>query len=319
MPRTFFHSTAELVVQVSEATTVSINCTVDFIKSFCDISTDQASGALGLATDIGLIKKCQNNQYSPNSPITKLLSTPEESKKASALRVLLESYEPFIIFRDRLVATNSVDQAAQQTRAKLDLDAHREDIKHTLVSLGTYTKAIESEGGGRYKTNNSDLMNQLKELTEACTNLHDAEVCIRTEIGDYSDNLDRNEVLMPLSQALLKAKEGRGRDAVNEASIAFESFLVRLSERLNVSLTGATGINSKLDRFRTGNHLPKKVVESAKYLGHIRNAADHGVDVDPEVGAIWSITSGTGIQYIFVTCSIIKSCGAKEISQVYLL
>ena len=76
----------------------------------------------------------------------------------------METYRPFSVFRDRLSATGSVDTAAQQTKALLDLDAHREEVKDTLISLGTYTSALRAEGGGRYSASDEELSNQIQQL-----------------------------------------------------------------------------------------------------------------------------------------------------------
>jgi hypothetical protein len=75
-------------------------------------------------------------------------------------------------------------------------------------------------------------------------------------------------------------------------------------------LTGATGINAKLDKFDQARKLPKKLVHVGKYLGHIRNAADHGVDAD--VGAPWNIRTATGLEYVFVACSFVAASIAHE-------
>lgn len=311
MPRSFSQSTAELTVQVAEAVCIKQGCDSQFVQEFCDLSSSQADAALELAADIGLVVK-SGTSYQPGSPFIEFLCTPEEKHKAAILRILLESYEPFLKFRERLLATGSVDNAARQTKTLLHLDAHREEIKDTLISLGTYAKAIQAEGGGQYTSNLSTLSNQLMEIAESCNSLADAEACIRTEIGDYSEVLDRAEVLHPLASALLKAGNDQPTEAVAEAASAIESFLARLAERMGVNLAGSTGLNSRLDKFRQGNVLPKKIVEAGKYLGQIRNAADHGVDVDPEVGAVWKVLDRTGVQYVFVACSFIRACGARE-------
>lgn len=311
MPRSFSQSTAELTVQVAEAVCIKKECNSQFVQDFCDLSGAQVTAALELAVDIGLVVK-SGTTFQPKSPLIKFLCTPEEAKKAAILRILLESYDPFLKFRERLLATGSVDNAAQQTKILLDLDAHREEVKDTLISLGTYAKAIQAEGGGRYTSSASTLSNQLMEIAESCTNLAEAEACIRTEIGDYSEALDRAEVLHPLASALLKARNDQPTEAVAEAATAIESFLARLAARMGVNLAGSTGLNSRLDKFRQNSVLPKKVVEAGKYLGQIRNAADHGVDVDPDVGAIWRVLDSTGVQYVFVACSFIRACGARE-------
>jgi hypothetical protein len=60
-------------------------------------------------------------------------------------------------------------------------------------------------------------------------------------------------------------------------------------------------------------------VEAAKYLGQVRNAADHGVDVDPEVGAVWHIQRTTSVQYVFVACSFIASALERETGGQFLI
>jgi len=89
---------------------------------------------------------------------------------------------------------------------------------------------------------------------------------------------------------------------------------------LGVAVAGAGGINAKLDRFAhpgaglgPANALPKKLIFMGKYLGHIRNAADPGVD--PEVGATWQIQRSTGLEFVYVACSFISAVHARETGQ----
>jgi len=306
MPRSFAHSTAEQVIQAVEAVQARDQATQEFVENFCDLSHTQAENALKLALDLGLIK-LEGSTYKPATPLVIFVTSPDEKRKAALLRVVLESYEPFVIFRYRLSATNSADTAAQQTKTLLDLEAHREEIKDTLISLGTYTSALVSQGGGRYSSSNQALDHQLLSLADSANDQASAEVTIQKHIGTRADQLDRTEVVLPLATALLKAKEGQATEAISYAARAVESFLARLATGMGVSLTGANGIIQKLDRFRPGNNLPTKVVEAAKYLGHVRNIADHGVDVDPEVGDIWHIQELTGLNYIFVACCFMSA------------
>jgi hypothetical protein len=318
VPRDFSHSTAEQVVQIVDAVHVKGSTDVAFLEKFCDLSSEQVTNAIGLAADLGLIRKSGNEWVAANI-LASFFSTPIEAQKAAALRIVLETYDPFLKFREQLSATNSADVAAQHTKTLLDLQAHREEIKDTLISLGTYTGAISSQGGGRYASSHEPLANELKELASACGDLVSAEASIRRQIGNRENQVHREEVLLPLSRALLKAKNKHPSDAVVEAANAFESFLARLAGRMGIDLTGANGINQKLDKFRPGNHLPKKIVESGKYLGHIRNAADHGVDVDPEVEAVWHIQDWSGIIYVYVTCSMIAACLEREVDGDFII
>mgnify|MGYP003638217835 CR=1 FL=1 len=318
MPREFYQATAELTVMVAEAVCIRTNCNVQFVQKFCDLSHQQAQSALSLATDIGLIAE-NEGLYKSDSPLTRILGVPTEASKAAILRIVLECYDPFTTFRDRLISTGVADTAAEQTKVLLDLDAHREEIKDTLISLGTYTNAISARGGGIYECNSGENLNQLQEVANAASNLAEAEASIRIEIGDYSDILDRTEVILPLARALLKAREDRPKEAVTEAASALESYLAGLGGRLAVSLVGAAGLTSRLEKFRNDNKLPKKIIESGKYLGQIRNAADHGIDVDPDVANVWRILNSTGRHYVFVSCAFIRACGARENGQDFYI
>jgi hypothetical protein len=64
---------------------------------------------------------------------------------------------------------------------------------------------------------------------------------------------------------------------------------------------------------------PAGLVEAAKYLGQVRNAADHGVDIDTDVNDVWHILESTGLQYVFVACSFIRACGARENNEKFYI
>ena len=321
MPRPFSQSTAEDVVASVEAVVANGAPTpVAFVSDFADIPQARAEEALKLASDLGLLLPNGVN-YSPASPLCVLLATPDLALKAAILRIVLESYEPFVVFRKRLKATELAATAAQQTRTTLSLTAHRDAIKDTLVSLGTYSHALKTEGGGRYEPSELPVGNHLLKTAQGCADVAAAEARIRHQMGDAAaDSVDRDEVLVPLANALLQAGAGDGRTAVVLAGNAVESFLVALGGRLGVGLAGANGVNAKLGRFAhpgaglvPANALPPKLIFMGKYLGHIRNAADHGAD--PEVGATWQIQQSTGLEFVYVACSFISAVHARETGQ----
>lgn len=310
----FSPATAEQVVAAVEAVVVNRGATdVDFVADFSELTKDQAKAALELATDLELLSR-DAGQYLAASPLCRLVVSPNQMQKAAVLRVVLESYQPFVVFRERLAATALAATAAQQTKAVLDLSAHREEIKDTLVSLGTYSQALVTEGGGRYRPEGGPSENTLEILTRACSNAASAESRIREQLGpDAAASVSRDEVIMPLADALLRAKSGDPRGAVVAGGNAVESYLEALATALGVGLTGATGINAKLDKLAAAKKLPKKLVQVGKYLGHVRNAADHGAD--PEIGSSWNIRDSTGVEYVFVACSFLAATTARRIGK----
>jgi hypothetical protein len=198
----------------------------------------------------------------------------------------------------------------------LDLNEHRDIIKDTLISLGTYSHALDTEGGGLFVPADEAIENRLLSLAQACGDVVSAEARIRVQMGDSAANIvARNEVFLPLANALLKAASGDGRGAVVLAGNAVESYLEALAVRIGgVNMAAAAGLNAKLDRFATANALPKKLIAVGKYLGNVRNAADHGLG-DPDVNAPWSIQESTGTEFVYVACSFISAVTATEQGQ----
>lgn len=312
MPRPFSPATAEQIVGVVEAVVVRRRpARVQFVAEFSEFTEQQARAALDLATDLGLLSR-DGTTYSVANPLCRFIVSPNEMQKAALLRVVLESYKPFTMFRERLSATTLASTAAQQTRAGLDLGAHREEIKDTLLSLGTYSHALITEGGGRYRPQDNPHENTLQVLAQACGNAAAAEARIREQLGPEATALvSREQVIVPLADALLCARALDPRGAVVNAGNAVESYLDALGQRLGAAgVAQAAGINGKLDRFAQTKALPRKLIHMGKYLGHIRNAADHGVDND--VGAAWAIRDATGLEYVFVGCSFISAVTIRE-------
>jgi hypothetical protein len=89
------------------------------------------------------------------------------------------------------------------------------------------------------------------------------------------------------------------------AGNAVESFLAEIGTATGVALNTKHGINAKAEELKGKGHLVGKLLNISKYLGHIRNAADHGADA--EVGAPWDIRRSTGVEYVFVACSFIST------------
>jgi hypothetical protein len=303
-----FPSTAEQVVHAIEATAIAgrpIDAAT--VGAFGDMPTERAEAALALATDLGLLSE-DANSYEPASPLCIFFASGLQERSAAALRIALESYEPFVLFRSRLPYTTTASDAARQTKAKLGLTGHHDEIRDTLVSLGTYSHGLRAVGGGQYELPGDEAAPAIHTIAAACADLAAAEAKVRAHLGERAVPLSStSEVIQPLSDALLRA----GREDADGAGNALEAYLVDLAGRKAVNITGANGINAKLERIADQEGLPPKLRRISKYVGDIRNAADHGPD--PDVGnASWTIRSNTGVEYVFVSCSFIASLAKWE-------
>jgi hypothetical protein len=318
MPTPFFRVTAEAVVATVDAV-YSSGRSVDqkYVAEFAQLTQGSADAALRIAAGMGLIEE-NSGKYIASSVLCRSFSVSDQKRKAAALRIVLEGYEPFVRFRERLISTDDATTSAIQTKIVANLDGHHDDIKETLLSLGQYSQAILAEGGGVYKVSEKPAENALDTLFAGCAEDAKAEHRIRLQIGERAaTKISREEVICPLANALQRATTGDPKGAVVTAGNAVESFLEALGRRKGVVLAGKNGINAKADELCKAGTLPRKILNVSKYLGHIRNAADHGIDSD--INASWEIRPATGVEYVFVACSFIASTIERELSGPFVI
>ena len=290
---------------VSEAVVALGGSDAATIAAFTDLPQPTVDGALNLAADLELLTE-NAGQFASASPLCKLLRTPQDGEKAAILRVVIESYDPFLVFREELEATNDVTASAQRTKAKLDLTCHREQVKETLLSLATYSGALIAGHGNSYKRDAKGISVILDELAAGSREIAEATHTVRTELGLVAaGEVSHDQVILPLAVGLRHAAAGSGREAVLQAGIAVENFLTSAAAHQGTNTAGANGINAKMNCLVQAGHYPGKLHNICKYLGHIRNAADHGNDA--EINAPWDISGPTGRNYIFVAAAFIRS------------
>ncbi len=310
MPFEIYRTTAEHVIGASDAALQSQDGVDEqMLASFLDTTSDYASDALQMAEQLCLLKRSQQGLFIISSTCVPFLATSKREKKAAILRFVIEQYEPFKIFKNRLeITTGVVGEAATQTKAICGIGSHRDVIASTLIDLGTYANAITSQGGGLYVPVEDNHVDYLKVLNEVITDRQTTELFLIRRMGrDVIDWLNRNDVLENLITAYqrLNSVEEDPNSCIVHAANAFESFLSQLADHYNVNIQGANGINAKADRLGQAGHLTTKHKFMSKYLGHVRNAADHGVD--QEIQQQWSIGVSTAIEYVHVALSIIKN------------
>jgi hypothetical protein len=298
-------TTAEHVVGSTDAVTAFPNgADAAAVAGFLDISEAHATAALQLATDLTLLQEATGHYFAKNAFVRNIPAA-DQAARAGMLRVVLEAYAPFITFRQRWLSTTDFDKAAQQTKQVHQLSMHRDEIRATLISLATFAGIISTGGGGRYEMAAPPAMNPLLSLAAACADNAAAIERIEVQLGpSAAATASRTDVIAPLATALLRSAQADGsREAVVSAANAVESFLFEEGTALNLGVATAPGINAKLALFKT--HIPDKLIKSGAYLGHIRNAADHGVDA--QINQTWTIRPSTGLEYVFVSCSFIAA------------
>lgn len=303
-----FPTTAESIISATDAVLSKADgCDETYVSEFMDIPLPNAKNALGMAKELGLISIDTNSIYRSIYPLSIYLVTARETQKASVMRLILENYLPFKTFKYRLLITNNASTAADQIKVIYSCPQHREEIKDTLINLGTFSQSLISEGGGNFKIANYDpsSSNFIQSVSEIATDNSVAEIEIRKILGmEVFEWLDFENVVSPLITAHLELKSGVPRSPIVHAGNAVESFLIQIGNYYTISLSGANGINSKVDRF-SNNQISTKHKFMFKYLGHIRNAADHGTD--PEIGTTWTITPECATEYVNIAIISVRA------------
>lgn len=308
MPFDIYQTTAEQVIGATDAALQSLSGVDEqAVAVFLDTTPDHARNALRMAVQLGLLTERAHNDYVSLSLCAKFLVTSVREEKAAVFRFVLEQYTPFHVFKQKLdLATGVAGQAATQTKGICCIQAHRDVIAATLIDLGTYANALTTQGAGLYLASEGLSLNYLKVLDNALESRQSTElfVCRRLE-REASEWIDRSTVLDNLITAYqrLRTANDDPRAPIVYAGNAVESFLVQLAGQYGTNLQGANGINAKADRLRAASHLAAKHLGMLKYLGHVRNAADHGTDT--EIGQQWMVMENTAIEYVHVAISVI--------------
>lgn len=184
-----FPTTAEHIVSSTDAVLLkNTGCDENFVAAFLDVPTDTARNALLMSSQLGLVKFNRDDSlFYPVLPFSTYVVTSREQQKSAVVRVLLEQYEPYKLFKNRLMVTGLVHTAAEQVRVYFGLTAHRDSIKDTLTSLGTYAQSLVSEGAGLYRLSEivGDRVEYLLHFGGIASDREKAEIIVRKLIGMF--------------------------------------------------------------------------------------------------------------------------------------
>jgi hypothetical protein len=314
LPYDIIFAPAEDIIGVIDAILAKpAECTEEFIGEFADISLAQASNALSMAEQLGLVKKNNTTgHFLSNSFLARLIiSSRDDNHKAAIMRLVLEQYEPYIAFKSRLSFTGSIDFACKQVKTLYSMSCTYKDIKNAIISIATYSKAMINDGASSYKLNQDEV--SYIEILELALKLKATDDnALRKQLGDIvCDFLNTETVFNPLSDAYSKIQniDTDQKAPILYASNAFESFLQQIADSHTVSLVGKQGIGQKCDALSTV--LSKKHRGMIQYIYQVRNTIDHGADSD-EGGKVWDVSNESTQMYPIIVASIIKNIVLRE-------
>ena len=121
-----YRTTAENIVGATDAALQKQDGVNDqLVADFLDTTLDYARDALLMATELSLLSEDPTGTFVVASPCAIYLCTASRANKAAILRYVLEQYPPYRTFKVRLKLTGIVGEAATQTRAIHNINAHR--------------------------------------------------------------------------------------------------------------------------------------------------------------------------------------------------
>lgn len=312
-------TTAEDIVGVVDAVLAKMEVSdLSFVSEFADISINQAKNALDMAVEMKLIDTDDCGEYYSNSLLARLLvSARSDHHKATIMRFVIEQYEPFITFKARFGFSQSIDLACKQVKSLYSMQSSYKDIKNTLTNIATYAKAMISDGANQYIFNH-DCVSYLEILDVVLKSKANDDHALRCLLGeDTYEFIDEEKVYAPLSDAFSKVQNelSEGKTIVLYACNAFESFLKQIADLHSIDLIGKNGIGQKTNAL--SSVISKKHRGMIEYIGQVRNAADHGADVD-ENGNVWEISEETARVYPTIVATIIKDIVLRENGNIYV-
>lgn len=297
---------AEDIVGVVDAILAKSECcTKDYISDFADISDTQTDNALFMAEQLGLIKN-NSGIYSSDSFLARLIvSARNNEHRAAVMRLVLEQYEPYVMFRTRFLYTKSLDLASKQVKAMFSIPSSYKEIKNSFISIGTYSRSMLNDGANSYTFNQDDI-SYIEILSLSIKFKNNDDNALQTQLGeDLYTYIDRDTIFKPLSEAYSKLQNlsSESKSIIHYAGNAFESFLVKIAQEETISLKGKNGITQKADAL--ASVLSKKHRGMIHYVAQVRNAADHGSDPD-EDGKIWNMSEETVHLFPILVVSLVK-------------
>lgn len=311
-------TTAEDVVAVVDAVHAKpCDCSKEFVCEFTDLTENQAENALHMAEQLSLISFDRaTSQYVGKSFLARLMISANNSEqKASIMRLVFEQYEPFITFKSRFIFTESADVASKQVKALYGMNSSYKDIKNTIINIATYSRTIKDEGANMYQLS-PNTNSHIKIIEEALERkVGQANLLIKHLGNEAYDYIDKDTVFAPLSDAYSKANcdSIEVYSTVTFAGNAFESFLAQYAVKKGVSLVGKSGIIPKANALS----FSKKHKGMIEYVGQVRNAADHGADVN-EGNKVWEISEETARIYPLIIANLIKAIITRDTGHLFV-
>lgn len=287
--------TAEQVVDAVEAVTlVSRPASAADVALHVNLPQASVERALAVAEKLGLVARTAS-KYVPSAPYDHYFAEASEQRRIDVLRFALEAFGPYRYFKQRLAFHRDSLRGAKETKLRFGYDNHEGEIRETLVSLGQFSGSLTYTTNEGYAVTHSEAVAEFLAIADALSiDAAAIEDFIRVRLGEsaYAYVQDeRDDIITHLRVTLSKlVAEEHDESVVLEAANACENFLIKLAGGHTpvVNLVGKNGVIQKAMALKDAGVLATKHMGYMNFIGHLRNAADHGID--PEVKLEWDLS-----------------------------
>lgn len=290
--------TAEQVAEVAEAIAMAGSAVnANAIVAYLNHPPQIVENALVVAAALGLVVK-DGDAYEPNPPFGFYFAEATDSRRIDVLRFALEAFPAYRFFKQRIALHSDPSKAAREVKHRFGFTNHEGEIRETLVSLGQFSGSLVYATDTGYVVATSDeadaFLAAAEQISLAGASVEDF---IRESLGAEGYAYVQDEeagIVTHVRSALHKVVAGeRDRSAVVHIGNAAENFLIKVAHGANpvVDLSNATGVTSKAQHLKDQHVIADKHMGYFRFLGHLRNAADHGQD--PDVNMEWDISPET--------------------------
>ena len=310
-------TTAEDLLRASEAVDVlGPEVHTDDVAIFIGGSNSRAKKALTAARDLEFVDQGADADQWNGNAAGRALSQADQAQKTVLLRYQLESYEPFTLFRNRIVAGETPENAARQVSLACNLTTDQHEIERTLKDWGTYSRGlIYAEDQSLLAAVDAQLFQEVLDIRKTVLDERAAvQAHVIDELGPDAAGFATGECLDKLVDGYFDLVRGQPADqSIFQLGKGLETFLKALSDRdppLNVPGNVRT-MGQHAHFLKTQGRLKEKHFQVVMGIVGIRNAADHAGD--PEIGnSPWAVSKAAAFAAHHLTWAFMRSWFAAE-------
>ena len=288
-------ASAEMIVASAEAVYYT-RPSFDITKVMAYLRATQqktAEEALKGAALIGLVIEKGDGTYESNNDVIRLEIHADDVSRKVVFRHLLEKFEPFRLFKERVFCGDSPLEAAEKVKLIAEIETDSIKVKETFQQWGLYTNSFLQNPIGLVPASSHMLtLDYLKTVQDSLSSNEQAGTFIARRLGDEVFHDLSAEIVDSLAAALTRCQSRHEprQESIFAMGTAVEKVLSVIASKVNppVDISKASGIGQITDTLRSANIITKKHVGLLHAIGAIRNCADHGVD--NEIGKVWVLT-----------------------------